>query len=168
VGLLPYLKKKYLKYEDYKGKTMYDIFTKDQLSKATIWNAYQLHSCVLFNNKKGGFTVEELPVEAQFSPVYGIAVQDFDGDHKKDILLGGNFYQAKPEVGINNASYGLLLKGDGRGAFSSVPMGESNIFIKGAVRDILVVKSLKKNLVAISKNNSTVEILEWAGVFSDQ
>jgi hypothetical protein len=168
VGLLPYLKKKYLKYEDYKGKTIRDIFTSDQLSKAIKWDAFQLQSCVLLNNRKGGFNLKVLPVEAQFSPVYGIAVNDFDGDHKEDILLGGNFYQAKPEVGINDASYGLLLKGDGRGAFTSVSMAESNFFVKGAVRDIIVLKSLKKNLVVISKNNSRVEIREQAGAVSDQ
>ena len=102
-------------------------------------------------------------MEAQFSPVYGIVVEDFDGDKKEDILLGGNFYQAKPEVGINDASYGLLLKGDGAGAFTPVTMAQSNLFVKGAVRDIVLLRTLKKKLVAISKNNGKIEILEFAG-----
>jgi hypothetical protein len=34
VGVLPYLKKKYLKYESYKEQTITDIFTKAQLAKA--------------------------------------------------------------------------------------------------------------------------------------
>ena len=33
-------------------------------------------------------------VQAQFSPVYGILVDDFDKDGMKDILMGGNLYNA--------------------------------------------------------------------------
>jgi hypothetical protein len=168
VGLLPYLKKKYLRYEDYKGKTIGDIFTSDQLTKAMKWEAFQMQSCVLLNNRRGGFTLKVLPVEAQFSPIYGIVVRDFDGDRKEDILLGGNFYQAKPEVGINDASYGLLLKGDGHGEFNPIPMAQSNLFVKGAVRDMILLKSLKRDLVVISKNNGTVEMLERNSMVSEQ
>ena len=161
VGVLPYLKKKYLKYEDYKGKTMSDIFTTGQLSKAVKLDAFQMQTSLLRNNSKGGFSLTALPMEAQFSPVYGIVVEDFDGDKKEDILLGGNFYQAKPEVGINDASYGLLLKGDGAGAFTPVTMAQSNLFVKGAVRDIVLLRTPKKKLIAISKNDSKIEILEF-------
>ena len=59
-------------------------------------------------------------MEAQLSPMYGIAAEDFDKDGNIDILMGGNFYQSKPEVGIYDASYGILLKGDGKGNFTAV------------------------------------------------
>ena len=115
VGVLPYLKKKYLKYDSYKEQTIEDIFTKEQLSKAVKLEAKEMRSSVLINNRNGTFTIKPLPTEAQLSPVNGITVNDYDGDGKADILLGGNFYQSKPEAGIYDASYGLLLKGDGKG-----------------------------------------------------
>ena len=54
--------------------------------------------------------LQALPLEAQLSPVFGIVVDDFDGDNKKDIWLGGNFYALKPQAGRHNASKGVLLK----------------------------------------------------------
>jgi hypothetical protein len=136
VGVLPYLKKKYLRYDEYKEQSVEDIFTKDQLQKAKKLDAYEMRSSVILNNRDGTFTMKPLPTEAQFSPVYGILVKDFDGDGKPDILLGGNFYQSKPEVGIYDASYGLFLKGNGKGDFTPVSESQSGILIKGQIRDM--------------------------------
>ena len=153
------MKKKYLKYENYKEQTIEDIFTKEQLDKAVKLEAKEMRSSVLMNNGKG-FTIKPLPVEAQFSVMYGIAVNDYDGDGKQDILLGGNFYQSKPEAGIYDASYGVLLKGDGKGNFTTIPATSTGFFVKGAVRDILTIKSKKKNLVLVARNNEPVKIFQ--------
>jgi len=160
VGELPYLKKKYLKYENYKEQTIEDIFTKEQLDKAVKLEAKEFRSCVLMNDGKGKFTIKPLPVEAQFSVMYGIGVNDYDGDGKQDILLGGNFYQSKPEAGIYDASYGVLLKGDGSGNFTTVPASSAGFFVKGAVRDILTIKNKKKNLVLVARNNEPIKIFQ--------
>ena len=161
VGELPYLKKKYLKYESYKEQTITDIFTPEQLSKAIRLDAYEMRSSVIMNNRNGSFTIKPLPTEAQFSPVYGISVNDYDKDGKEDILLGGNFYQSKPEVGIYDASYGLLLKGDGNGNFTAVNEQQSGIFIKGAVRDMLLLKKGKRQLILVAKNNDSTSIFQY-------
>lgn len=153
VGTLPFLKKKYLKYANYIGQTIDDIFTKQQLSGAIKLEAKEMRSAVFINNKKGGFEMKALPAEAQFSTVYGISVQDYDGDGKKDILLGGNFYESKPEAGIYDASYGLLLKGGGTGNFTSVKEQKSGILVKGQLRDIVEVKTGKSKLTIFSMNN---------------
>jgi hypothetical protein len=92
--------------------------------------AYELRSCVFINDKNGGWIVKPLPVEAQLSCIYGIAMDDYDGDGKMDLLTGGNFYQSKPEVGIYDASYGLLLKGDGNGDFGAMKSDRSGFFFK--------------------------------------
>jgi hypothetical protein len=161
VGELPYLKKKYLRYAQYKEQTMEDIFGKEQLQKADKLEAYEMRSSVIMNNRNGTFTMKPLPVEAQFSTVFGLVIKDFDGDGKKDILLGGNFYQSKPEAGIYDASYGLLLKGDGKGDFKAMPPQSSGIVIKGAVRDITEIKAGKKKLLIVAKNNDKTEILSF-------
>jgi len=158
VGVLPYLKKKYLRYADYKEQTIVDMFTKEQLGKALRLDAYELRSCVFMNNGKGGFIKKPLPLEAQFSPVYGILEQDLDGDGKMDLLLGGNFYESKPEVGIYDASYGNLLKGDGKGGFVAVPEQKSGILVKGPMRDIIHIKVGQQEVVVFAMNNEKPKI----------
>jgi enediyne biosynthesis protein E4 len=153
VSQIPALKKKYLKYENFKDETITDIFTPEQLKEAIVLNAYQLSSVILINQGNGKFMVRELPVEAQLSPVYGIEISDLDGDGHKDILLGGNLYRAKPEVGRYDASYGAYLRGDGAGNFSYVTAKESGIKVDGEVRDILSLKSKNGDLLLISRNN---------------
>jgi hypothetical protein len=164
VGELPYLKKKYLKYDSYKEQTIEDIFTKEQLDKAVKLEAKEMRSSVLMNSGKGTFTLKPLPVEAQFSTVYGLQVSDYDGDGKQDILLGGNFYQSKPEVGIYDASYGLLLKGDGKGNFTAVNEKQSGILVKGQVRDITTIKAGKKDLMIFAMNNEAPKFFEITAV----
>ncbi|MGC4035271.1 MAG: VCBS repeat-containing protein [Chitinophagaceae bacterium] len=159
VGALPYLKKKYLRYEDYKNERIETIFSKEQLNAAVKLEAKTMESSVFINNKNGTFTRKALPKEAQLSPVYGIVVDDYDGDGNKDIIVGGNFYESKPEVGIYDASYGLLLKGDGKGNFTSVPPQQSGIAVKGAVRDIVELKAGKKWLTIFAMNNGPTKIL---------
>ncbi len=161
VGALPYLKKKFLKYADYKEKKLQDIFTEEQLKKSVKLEAYDMLTTLFLNNGKNGFAIKPLPTEAQFAPVYGIAVADFDRDGKQDILLGGNFYQSKPEAGIYDGSYGLFLKGNGTGSFIAEPIAESNFFIKGAIRDIQYIKTGKGNLVLISRNNEKLKVMEY-------
>jgi enediyne biosynthesis protein E4 len=172
VSVLPSLKKKYLKYADYKEQTMEDIFSKEQLSKAIRLDAYTMQSSVFINNgaspsplERGGgevtFTRKALPTEAQLSPMYGIASDDFDKDGNIDILMGGNFYQSKPEVGIYDASYGTLLKGDGKGNFLAVAAQRSGINIRGAVRDIEEIKTGRKKIVIVALNNEAPKILEY-------
>jgi hypothetical protein len=168
VGVMPFLKKKYLRYQDYKEQTFADIFPPEQWDQAGITrlDAYEMRTCVLINNgpasaRHPGFTVLPLPIRAQFSPVYGILVKDFDGDGKADILLGGNFFQSKPEVGIYDASYGLLLKGDGNGNFKPIDARESGISIKGQIKDIIELKAGGKQLFVAARNNEAPFFLEY-------
>ena len=158
VAALPFLKKKYLHYDDYKEQTIEDIFTKEQLDKAIKLDAYELQSCIFLSNGKGGFTKKALPTEAQFSTVYGIKAGDFDHDGFQDLLIGGNFYQSKPEAGIYDASYGLLLKGDGKGGLVPVPAARSGFFVKGAVRDIAILKTKHQPIIIVAKNNDTIQL----------
>lgn len=158
VGVLPYLKKKYLKYEDYKNQTIRDVFTEEQLGEALRLDATTFESSVFLSDGKGGFNQKPLPAEAQLSPMYAIVVEDMDGDGKQDILMGGNFYESKPEAGIYDASQGVVLKGDGKGGFTPLHSRQSRLLIKGAIRDLKLIKAGKETLLIVAKNNEKVEI----------
>ena len=157
---MPGLKKKYLKYENYKGQTMEDIFLPEQLEKALIIEVYNLETSLLINNGNGTFKCVGLPKEAQLSPTYGLLVDDFDKDGNLDILMGGNLFEAKPEVGRYDASYGNFLKGDGQNNFSSVA-NNSGFLLSGQTRDILKIKAGSKQLVFVAKNNDKMQLFEY-------
>jgi enediyne biosynthesis protein E4 len=80
---------------------------------------------------------------------------------KQDILLGGNFYQSKPEAGIYDGSYGLFLKGTGRGDFKALSISESNFFVKGAIRNMQTIKTNERNIVLIARNNENLKVVEY-------
>lgn len=153
---IPSLKKKYLKYENYSDQTITDIFTKEEMKDAVRLDAFELGTGILLNDGKGKFTFSRLPMEAQFSVMQAIVVNDFDHDGKVDILLGGNLYAAKPEVGRYDASHGVLLKGDGSGNFVSLSARNSGLVIDGEVRDFQLLHVGKSNLLLVARNNDSV------------
>lgn len=153
---IPSLKKKYLKYEEYKNQTVQNIFTESELKEAVKLDVFELGTGILLNDGKGKFTFSRLPVEAQISPMYAIEIDDFDLDGNQDILLGGNLYNVKPEAGRYDASYGIFLKGDGHGKFIAVPSLNSGLKIEGEVRDFVMLKSKGRNLLLVARNNDSV------------
>ncbi|MBX3256305.1 MAG: VCBS repeat-containing protein [Chitinophagaceae bacterium] len=153
---VPELKNKFIRYADYAGKTIHSIFTGKELRDALMQKANQLQTCIALNDGKGNFTLTALPVHAQFSPVYSALVGDLDGDGQKDILLGGNFYGVKPEIGRYDASYSCFLKGDGKGNFNFLPNNVTGMIVKGEVRDII---QLPRGILFV-KNNDRLQLFE--------
>jgi hypothetical protein len=76
-----------------------------------------------------------------------------DHDGHLDLLLAGNFDGFKPEIGRMSASYGLVLRGDGKGAFTPMRAPESGFFVPGQSRDIQRVRSARGDLYLVARNN---------------
>jgi len=161
VAQMPSLKKKYLKYNKYANQTITDIFTPEQLKNSIHLKAFNLQSSLLINNGDGTFDIKPLPLEAQFSPMYGLLVKDLDGDGNLDILGGGNLHEVKPEVGRYDASYGVYLRGDGKGNFSVVRSRESGLRLEGAVRDIESLRVGKEELIVVARNNAALQLFTF-------
>ena len=156
VDQLKYLSKKYPDYESFKSATIQDIFTKEQLDKSTILEVNTLSSVLLINQGDFQFTIQELPLETQFSPVYAIATSDFDKDGDQDILLGGNLNGVKPEFGRYDASFGTYIENIGNLQFKLDATGKG-LNINGEIRDI----KLLKNQVFITRNNDSIQVYKY-------
>ena len=151
------LKKQFVYYKDYADKTVKDIYDSELLEKATKQNFYEPNTILLLNKADKGFERRALPVQAQFSPVYGIHIQDINKDSMPDIILGGNLFSVKPEVGKYDAMHGLVLRGDGTGNFTPLSSHQSGIKLNGEVRHVSSLKTKKGELLTFVRNNDSVK-----------
>jgi hypothetical protein len=157
---IPSLKKKYVHYSDYADATINDIFSKQQISKAKTFSCNQLASGILFNNGDEHFEFKPFPLQAQFSKVYDAITDDFDNDGQKDILIAGNFFSYKTELGKNDAGLGLLIKVDKNRNIKTINPSESGCYIDGDVRAMTEIKNASEKLLIIGKNEDAVQVLK--------
>ena len=158
---MPVLKKRYLKYEQFQRETIDSIFSPGLLERSLQLKANTLSTSILINNGDGTFIVKALPAEAQYAPTFGILVEDIDKDGNQDILLGGNLHRVKPEVGKYDAHHGLVLKGDGKGNFTSLQPRDTGFFLTGETRDLQILPVKGKNYIVAVKNDDKMQIFEY-------
>lgn len=132
------LKKVFPNYDSFKNASMANIFTPKELEGVAKLQANMLASIILINKGDFEFEVMEMPIEAQFSPIYAIVSNDFDEDGDMDLLLGGNLFNVKPEIGRHDATYGVYLENLGDTNFKTVKDG-AGFIAKGEIRDMKVV-----------------------------
>jgi hypothetical protein len=151
------LRRKFRDYQSYADATMDDILTPEQLSKAERLKANTFSSVVLENSGDGNFVWHDLPVEAQFAPVYAIELLDVDGDGLKDLILAGNQSYTRIKIGKMDANYGMLFRNQGNFQFSYVPQFESGLGVIGDVRDIAILESKGETLLFFGRNDNTIK-----------
>jgi len=157
-----YLRSKFRTYNDFAGKTMQQIFGEQLQENISIKEIYELRSSYLQNNGDGTFSIYELPVEAQFSPIFTFQAADFDNDGTMDALAGGNFHDVKPSLGGRyDAGYGLYLRGNGNGNFESTGLMNSGFVIDGEIREIDLLRSSgDRVLIPVARNNDSLLLFE--------
>lgn len=155
------MKKKYTNYKSYATATMDDILSPEQRKGALRLKANMLKSCYLRNEGNGKFTVIPLPAEAQFSTLNGMVTGDFDGDGNLDVAINGNDYGTDVSIGRYDAFNGLILKGDGRGGFKPMTIGQSGIYIPGNGKALVKLRDNKGNLLlAASQDKGFMKVYQ--------
>ncbi|MGH7711672.1 MAG: VCBS repeat-containing protein [Gemmatimonadaceae bacterium] len=161
VRLMPSLRSRYPSYAAFGAKRIEDIFSADELRRATVRQARVFASSVALSVGDGTFTLEPLPMDAQFAPIYATLADDFDGDGSVDLLVAGNLHGVLPMLGRYDASYGLVLRGAGSGGFAAAPLEEMGLTIDGQVRDMKFLRHASgERLLAVARNNAELMLLQ--------
>ncbi len=154
------LRQRFPTYDAYADATIHDILTPGQFATAHKLTTSYLNTC-WFVNKGDHFEKHELPIQANYSPVYAIAAEDFNKDGNVDLLLTGNVEHTRLKIGKIDANYGVLLMGDGKGNFLYANQQQSGLDIRGSVRDLVQVKNANGNILLAAINNAAIIELKY-------
>ena len=158
---LPELRSRYPTYRSFGASRIEDIVPATTLRAARVLTAETFASALALNRGEGAFELRPLPIEAQFAPVYAALADDFDGDRTTDVLVAGNFFGVTPVRGRYDASYGLLLRGDGTGALEAVDMERSGVDLVGQVRRMAVLgRANGERVIVVARNNDRLTFLQ--------
>ncbi|MDA7497100.1 CRTAC1 family protein [bacterium] len=133
-GAFPILQTKFSGFREFGQSTMEEIIARTTLKMNH--KLLKLTDSIVLLNRGDHFQVHLLPIEAQFAPVFGLGIGDFDSDGKLDAVLNQNCFSTTSIGGRQDAGGLLLLKGDGVGDFKSLTPSESGLKAFGQGRGL--------------------------------
>ncbi|WP_224995533.1 VCBS repeat-containing protein [Cesiribacter sp. SM1] len=157
---LPLINKKFNDYQSFAGKTLEQVFDKGELEGAQKLEVNCFESLYLENLGGGSFRKHILPAQAQVSKIFALHLADVDGDQLPDVLLGGNLHGVSSYQGRYDASYGLVLKGVGKGSFTPILPASAGFVLQGEVRDIKTLKTASGELLLVARNNAPLQLFK--------
>lgn len=155
---IPTLKDKFPTYESFGSANLTDIYG---LSLENALNRRaDTFASIYIENTGSNFKISPLPNLAQTSSINNILIDDYNLDGYKDILISGNLYQSEIETPRNDAGYGLLLCGDGKGKFEPKSPAESGFLAPHDAKDMQRIKAGGKQFILVANNQQYLQTLE--------
>ncbi len=148
------MKGRFKTYGAYAEAPFKNMFREDELKGAFTLVAETLSSSYVENLGDGRFKMTALPLQAQFAPLFGMNVGDFNNDGNLDALLTGNFYSTEALIGQYDALVGLCLLGDGKGNFTPVDAAKSGLKIDGDAKGLVALQSATGHPMLLAGQNS--------------
>jgi hypothetical protein len=153
------INKRFTDYVSFAGKPLNEIVKDDELKDADEFTVNQFASIYL-ENQNGKFVVHELPMLAQVSKLFALQAIDIDHDGDLDVIGGGNFYGVSTYQGRYDASYGLVLRNNGKGKFTALSPVDCGFILNGEIRDIRPVQTSKGPLLVVARNNAGLQLFK--------
>ena len=158
IDQVPSMRKKFVRYYQYSGKTMDDILTAQEKKDMDVYKTNFFESGVLMNEGKGVFRFIPFPEKAQFSTINDMVIDDIDNDGMQDIIVCGNSNDPAVMVGVYDATSALLLKGDGSGNFTAVPPADNGLTVTGESRKMIYQKEKGGTTLIFLKNGAAAQV----------
>jgi hypothetical protein len=100
--------------------------------------------------------MKELPMPAQYAPVYAMAATDLNKDGKLDLVLAGNNSWTRIKFGQFKANHGQVYMGDGKGNFTYLPQPQSGLNIREDVRSLQLIRDGDMQVFIFGINNAAL------------
>ncbi|MGY5848707.1 VCBS repeat-containing protein [Salegentibacter sp. HM20] len=153
---LPFLKKKFPEYKGFAGKSIEEIFSKEQLEKAQIMEVEELSSGYLLNTG-GKFIFKPFKASLQMAPITHFIKADFLGNSNEEVLAAGNFFGVTPYHGRFDALAGnLIISEDEIMEGSELGLDLSQKQVSG----LQILEFNGKKVLVVGINNSKPEFYE--------
>jgi enediyne biosynthesis protein E4 len=159
LSLFPQKIRKYKSFETY-ARTNADELLKDLGSDGALeYSARMFANCMLFNEKDSLPILKPLPNEAQFAPILGTQIFDYNGDRRPDILFAGNYYSANVIDGPYSASTGGIIYMDSLNNIT-VKRGHENGFnVSAEARAVAsLILGNKKQVFIVTNNSDSIKV----------
>jgi hypothetical protein len=134
---------------------------KDKMDEALNFKTKTFATTYFENDGKGKFSAKAMPYLTQISSVNDMLVDDFNSDKNLDVVFIGNLYQSEVETPRNDASYGVVLLGNGKGGFNQQFPYESGLYVKGDSKDIDEITIKGENYLLITKNDEALQLVKF-------
>ncbi len=147
----------YNTFKDFSTVPIQSIFSNEELNSALYYEIDTFASLKLTNNGSGSFAVEQLPIEAQMSPLKSMIIHNFKRDETNDLLIAGNMFQTEPNIPRADAGKGLLLSGDGTGNLKPVSVQKSGFHAPKDVKYITLIETADGKAVLVANQNDELQ-----------
>jgi hypothetical protein len=137
---IPGMKKRFRTYTDYGQTEFRNSFTAGELENALEFECRMMESVILENRDNKTFIFHNLPMDVQFSPVFGAVLDDLNEDGLKDIILIGNSMHEETIFGYYDASYGNVLINKGDFQWQSLGPAQSNFVAEGDKKSLVKIR----------------------------
>jgi len=124
------------------------------------YQAWSFASVYIENKGNDEFELHRLPNEVQLSSINGIIAEDFNKDGHLDLAIAGNLFGSEVETTRNDASYGTVLSGNGKGEFTPLPYSESGFFLDGDVKALAKIKTPNGMALLVGNNDAPLQLIQ--------
>ncbi|AWV98848.1 VCBS repeat-containing protein [Arcticibacterium luteifluviistationis] len=155
---IPSMKRRFPDYRKYAEARFEESFTKEEIQSAYHAEISELRT-LYFENTGSAFVAHQLPIETQFSPIYGILIDDFNADGYSDALLVGNSTASETIGGWYDASSGTCLLNDKKGGFTLLK--NSGFLANKEAKFIKKIKTKKDaDLLLVGNNDARLQVFK--------
>jgi hypothetical protein len=155
---MPGLKKEFLFAKDFAKASLTELFGKNSLKNAIMYEANTFSSAYFENTGEGlVFKTHNLPWQLQLSSLNAACIVNSADTNATNLMIGGNFYDCNIEMGRYDANYGNILTIGQKGTFKVSSLGK--LRIDGQIRRIKKLKRLGNEVFLLGINDSPITVI---------